>query len=63
MADITALLAGIRQERAPAVPWDPAAGGRVSELDRTENGASVPAGDPRPEESAGPPDATAAGLT
>ena len=63
MSDITALLAGIRQERAPAVPWDPAAGGRVTELDRTDDGASVPAGDARPEESAGPPDATAAGLT
>jgi 1-acyl-sn-glycerol-3-phosphate acyltransferase len=29
MADITALLAKIRQETPPAVPWDPAAGGRV----------------------------------
>jgi 1-acyl-sn-glycerol-3-phosphate acyltransferase len=27
MADITALLAGIRQETPPAVPWDPGAGG------------------------------------
>ena len=35
MADITALLAKIRQETPPAVPWDPAAGGRVS-LGRTE---------------------------
>ena len=62
MADITALLAGIRQERAPAVPWDPAAGGRVTELDRTDAGASAPVGQPRPEDSAGPPDATASGL-
>ena len=30
MADITALLAEIRQETPPAVPWDPAAGGRAS---------------------------------
>jgi 1-acyl-sn-glycerol-3-phosphate acyltransferase len=29
MADITALLAKIRQETPPAVPWDPDAGGRV----------------------------------
>jgi len=33
MADITALLAGIRQETPPAVPWDPAAGGRPSSVD------------------------------
>ena len=39
MADITALLAGIRQETPPAVPWDPATGGRVS-LGRTEDGAT-----------------------
>ena len=75
MADITALLATIRQETPPAVPWDPAAGGRVSALDRTDDGASAPAGSPGspgsagsagppgPEEAAGPPDAdaTAAG--
>jgi 1-acyl-sn-glycerol-3-phosphate acyltransferase len=53
MADITALLAKIRQETPPAVPWDPAAGGRVAlDLqDRTGDGASAgsaasPAGDP-----------------
>jgi 1-acyl-sn-glycerol-3-phosphate acyltransferase len=34
MADITALLAGIRQETPPALPWDPAVGGRPS-LDRS----------------------------
>jgi hypothetical protein len=62
MADITALLATIRQETPPAVPWDPAAGGRVQALDRTDDGASAPSGPPRPEESAGPPDATASGL-
>jgi 1-acyl-sn-glycerol-3-phosphate acyltransferase len=39
MADITALLAGIRQATPPAVPWDPDAGGRVS-LDRTSSGSS-----------------------
>ena len=33
MADITALLAGIRQETPPAVPWDPAVGGRPSSVD------------------------------
>ena len=41
MADITGLLAKIRQETPPAVPWDPAAGGRVA-LDRT-GGDSAPA--------------------
>lgn len=39
MADITALLAGIRHETPPAVPWDPAAGGHVS-LGQTEDGAT-----------------------
>jgi 1-acyl-sn-glycerol-3-phosphate acyltransferase len=39
MADITALLAKIRQETPPAVPWDPAAGGRVP-LDRTSEDSS-----------------------
>jgi len=39
MADITALLAKIRQETPPAIPWDPDAGGRVP-LDRTGDGAS-----------------------
>jgi 1-acyl-sn-glycerol-3-phosphate acyltransferase len=62
MADITALLATIRQETPPAEVWDPAVGGRVRSLDRTDDGASVPSATPRPEESADPPDATAAGL-
>jgi hypothetical protein len=44
MADITALLAKIRQETPPAVPWDPAAGGRAA-LDRTDGGSpTAPAG-------------------
>jgi hypothetical protein len=38
MADITALLATIRHETPPAVPWDPDAGGRVA-LDRTSSGS------------------------
>jgi 1-acyl-sn-glycerol-3-phosphate acyltransferase len=55
MADITALLAKIRQETPPAVPWDPAVGGRA--LDgalggRTEDGA--------PSGSAASPDGEAA---
>jgi 1-acyl-sn-glycerol-3-phosphate acyltransferase len=42
MADITALLATIRQETPPAVPWDPDVGGRAAELDRTDRGAPAP---------------------
>jgi 1-acyl-sn-glycerol-3-phosphate acyltransferase len=38
MADITALLAKIRQETPPAVPWDPDANGRPP-LDRTDGGS------------------------
>jgi 1-acyl-sn-glycerol-3-phosphate acyltransferase len=47
MADITALLAKIRQETPPAAPWDLAAGGRVA-LDRTGGGsaAASPGGAP-----------------
>jgi 1-acyl-sn-glycerol-3-phosphate acyltransferase len=46
MADITALLAKIRQETPPAVPWDLEAGGRVP-IDRTGGGSAVaPAGSP-----------------
>jgi 1-acyl-sn-glycerol-3-phosphate acyltransferase len=56
MADITALLAKIRQETPPAVPWDPAADGRVASLDRTDQGAPAPSGAPPAEGSAGPPD-------
>ena len=40
MADITALLATIRHQTPPAVPWDPDAGGRVLTSDRTDGGAS-----------------------
>ena len=44
MADITALLAKIRQETPPAAPWDLEAGGRVA-LDRTGGeSAAAPAG-------------------
>src|ERR1700685_2534704 len=55
MADITALLAGIRHETAPAIPWDPAVGGRVSGLDGTDGGTPLPAGSA--------PDAPDAGQT
>jgi 1-acyl-sn-glycerol-3-phosphate acyltransferase len=44
MADITALLAGIRHQTPPAVPWDPAVGGRAAEVDRTDGGTPLPAG-------------------
>ena len=40
MADITALLAKIRQETPPAAPWDLEAGGRVA-LDRTGGGSAA----------------------
>jgi 1-acyl-sn-glycerol-3-phosphate acyltransferase len=51
MADITALLATIRQEAPPAVPWDPAAGGRVL-AGRTDEGVSSPAAASPDEEQA-----------
>ena len=56
MADITALLAKNRQETPPAVPWDPATGGRVA-LDRTDSGsassaAGSAAGEAQADESA-----------
>jgi len=61
MADITALLAKIRQEAPPAVPWDPAAGGRVPQglAGRTQDGASAgsaasPAGEARPDPAGDP---------
>lgn len=41
MADITGLLAKLRQETPPAVPWDPDAGGRVS-ADRTSDDSALP---------------------
>jgi 1-acyl-sn-glycerol-3-phosphate acyltransferase len=40
MADVTALLAGIRQAPPPAVPYDPAVGGRGPSLDGTGPGTS-----------------------
>jgi hypothetical protein len=42
MAAITALLATIRDETPPAVPWDPDVGGRPAELGRTDRGAPAP---------------------
>ncbi len=60
MADITALLAKIRQETPPAIPWDPAAGGRVP-LDRTQDGAT-PGSAASPAEAA-QADETASGQT
>ncbi len=42
MADITALLATIRGERAPDAVWDPAVGARVP-LTRTDGDAALPA--------------------
>jgi len=61
MADITALLAKIRQETPPAVPWDPAVGGRPAAVEGTDNGAPAPAGALRPEGAADPPDAPDSG--
>jgi hypothetical protein len=59
MADITALLAKIRQETPPAAPWDLEAGGRVA-LDRTGGESAVAeAGSPTGE--AGPRDEAASG--
>jgi 1-acyl-sn-glycerol-3-phosphate acyltransferase len=42
MAAITAVLATIRNETPPAVPWDPAVGGRPAELGRTDSGVLGP---------------------
>jgi 1-acyl-sn-glycerol-3-phosphate acyltransferase len=55
MADITALLAKIRQQTPPAVPWDPDAGGRVL-TSRTGEGDS-PAAAASPDEAAQPDEA------
>ncbi len=62
MADITALLATIRQETPPAAPWDLDAGGRVP-LDQTKShpaplpaaspGTQTPAGEPGPDPASG----------
>jgi 1-acyl-sn-glycerol-3-phosphate acyltransferase len=55
MADITGLLAKVRQATPPAVPWDPDAGGRVA-LDRTDRA-------PAPGFAASPDGQTRAGAT
>jgi len=63
MADITGLLAKIRHETPPAVPWDPDAGARVP-IDRTDGGsAAAPAGSPagNPGGEAGSRDEAASG--
>ncbi len=54
MADITSLLAKIRQETPPAVPWDPAVGGLVRPADRTVPGVTGSYGEPSPPEAAHP---------
>jgi 1-acyl-sn-glycerol-3-phosphate acyltransferase len=59
MADITALLAKIRQETPPAVPWDPAAGGRVLP-GRTSEGVSPSAAE-SPDEQEAQADSAASG--
>jgi 1-acyl-sn-glycerol-3-phosphate acyltransferase len=48
MADVTGLLAKIRQETPPAEVWDPDVGGRRPVLGRTNGGASAPAGTAQP---------------
>jgi 1-acyl-sn-glycerol-3-phosphate acyltransferase len=48
MADITALLAKIRQETPPAVPYDPAVGGRLPSAG-TDGGSPSPSGASQPE--------------
>ncbi len=56
MADITALLAKIRQETPPAAPWDLDAGGRVP-VDRTKSPpAPLPTASPGGETPVGEPD-------
>ena len=45
MADITALLAKIRQETPPAVPYDMAAAGLLASGSQTDGGAPAPSGD------------------
>jgi 1-acyl-sn-glycerol-3-phosphate acyltransferase len=60
MADITALLAKIRQETPPAAPWDLDAGGRVP-LDQTKSRpAPLPAASPGTETQVGEPGAETA---
>ena len=63
MADITVLLAKIRQETPPAEIWDPAVGARVPALDRTGRDAPAPAGaDSSPADSS-PADSSPAGSS
>jgi len=54
MADITALLAGIRQETPPAVPFDPAAAEQLSS-GRTDSGSSPSGESVPPAGESGPP--------
>ena len=58
MADITGLLAKIRQETPPAVPWDTATGGRVAIGGTGGDPAAAPAGSPAGK-PAGQPDGEA----
>ena len=58
MTDITGLLAKIRQETPPAVPWDPATGGRVAIGGTGGDPAAAPAGSPAGK-PAGQPDGEA----
>ena len=55
MADVTGLLAGLRQETPPAVPFDPAAGSRSSSIGSTIPGAGTT--HDAPETPAGGPEA------
>jgi 1-acyl-sn-glycerol-3-phosphate acyltransferase len=57
MADVTGLLAGLRQETPPAVPFDPAAASRSSSIGSTIPGTSTTDG--APETPAGGPEAEA----
>jgi 1-acyl-sn-glycerol-3-phosphate acyltransferase len=53
MADITGMLAKIRQETPPAVPYDPATAGSISGI-RTGGGSTAEDAAPAPSESSGP---------
>jgi 1-acyl-sn-glycerol-3-phosphate acyltransferase len=56
MAEVTALLAGLRDETPPAVPYDPAERGRAAQIGRAEPAASAADGGGEPAGSpAGPP--------
>ena len=66
MADITGLLAKIRQETPPAVPYDPDAAGQLSSDSRTTDGAPAAPADTEPGEAgpgeAGPAEAGSEGA-